>query len=49
MWQEVIVYSKDICGQFQGVKMFLSMKGVSFEERNIDHNEVHREDAKATG
>lgn len=49
MQQEVIVYSKDMCGQCQGVKMFLNMKGIKFDERNIDHNETYREEAKATG
>lgn len=41
---EVIVYSKDNCGQCLGAKMFLNSKGIKFDERAIDKNEQYREE-----
>lgn len=47
--QEVIVYSKNSCSNCSTAKMFLKMRNIEFEERNIDLNPEYREVAEATG
>ena len=49
MNNEVIVYSKHGCSNCSTAKMFLKMRGIAFEERNIEENPDFLEEVKETG
>ncbi|MFC4101827.1 glutaredoxin family protein [Paenibacillus xanthanilyticus] len=46
---QAIVYSSTHCNYCKNVKQYLTDKGVSFEERNIDLNEAYAEELWNTG
>lgn len=49
MAQSAIVYTSTHCQYCKQVKSFLSEKGVSYEERNIDQDERYAEELWNTG
>lgn len=43
---KVTIYSKDMCSKCMTTKMLLDSMDVSYEERNIDHNDEFYAEAK---
>jgi glutaredoxin-like protein NrdH len=46
---QAIVYSSTNCGFCKQLKSFLEEQNIPFEERNIDENEVYREELSRLG
>lgn len=46
---QVIVYSSTTCTYCSQLKKYLNEQNIPFEDRNIDHNEVYRDELEAMG